>query len=235
MMTDPRPRANPERKDLSGMSRRTHLRMTAWPAGHRVPSPHSTMRTTFAVASRLRTVCLCVLVAAGSASASTPFVIADFDGDGHVDRADVNGPDPSAVRVWLSATGHTSVLRSAAPVLEMAARDLDGDRRAELIVSSASRGLHIWKKRRNGFRSVHPKPVAAGVLSTPSRHRVDDAPADSSDAISPPAPCPLALARAAKSRAPAVTAGCLSTWLVPTTLSSGLLVPAGPRPPPRQH
>jgi hypothetical protein len=150
-----------------------------------------------------------------------------------VDRADLNEGDQSAVRVWLSATGRTSVLRSAAPVLEMVARDLDGDRRAELIVSSTSNGLHIWKKRGKGFRSVHPKPVAPGTLSTPSRHHVDDTPADSSDEVSPAAPCPLALALtlAPQPRAPA----CLSTQLIPTPFSSEVLVPAGPRPPPLQH
>jgi len=191
------------------------------------------MRTIFAVGSRVCLACLCVLVGAGLASASTPFVIADFDGDGHVDRADLTGGDQSAVRVWLSATGRTAVLRSAAPVLEMAARDLDGDRRAELIVSSTSSGLHIWKKRGKGFRSVHPKPVAPGVLSAPSRHRVNDTPADSSDAVSPAAPCPLALALAP---APQPSApACLSTQLIPTRLSSEFLVPAGPRPPPLQH
>src|SRR5258705_11943929 len=115
------------------------------------------MRTIFAVGSRACLACLCVLVAAGLASASTPFVIADFDGDGHVDRADLNGGDQSAVRVWLSATGRTSVLRSATPGLEMVARDLDGDRRAELMVSSTSNGLHIWKDRGERVQALHPK------------------------------------------------------------------------------
>src|SRR5258708_30730903 len=52
-----------------------------WRPGLSVAKLHSPMRTIFAAGSRACLACLCVLGAAGLASASTPFVIADFDGD----------------------------------------------------------------------------------------------------------------------------------------------------------
>ena len=65
---------------------------------------------------RLWLACVCLLLGATVAAASTPSVVADFDGDGQHDRAEVS-PRGSAIHIWLSATRSTSVLRSRTPIL----------------------------------------------------------------------------------------------------------------------
>src|SRR5262245_44648063 len=91
----------------------------------------------FAVWRRLRSLSLiwaCILFGATVLSAA-PSVVADFDGDSQPDRAELSRREPSAVHVWLSATQSIAVVRSSTPILGIAARDLDGDKRAELIAS----------------------------------------------------------------------------------------------------
>ena len=52
---------------------------------------------------------------AGAASA----VIADFDGDSQPDRAELSHREPSAVRIWLSTTRRTSIIRFSSAVVSV--------------------------------------------------------------------------------------------------------------------
>ena len=98
--------------------------------------------------------CAATIGFAPCAVAAERLLSADFDGDGRHDRVAIDRRDPSLLRVWLSATGATELIRNARPLLRVAAIDLDGDRRPELIATDTSvAGLHVWKKHgRRGFR-----------------------------------------------------------------------------------
>lgn len=165
-------------------------------------------------------------------SAATPSLIADFDGDGKHDRVELDRRDPSALRIWLSATRSTSVVRSPTPILVIAARDLDHDRRDELIATGASTRLHVWTKRHKGFAAVRPKHTTAVPLLTSTGHSVEHAPPETPAADAPLLPAPLASPLSAQPRAPILIAGRVSTPVVAGLTSSRFLAPLAPRPPP---
>ena len=176
---------------------------------------------------------LVLLVAAPVASAAGPAVTADFDGDGLCDRAELSLHEPSAIHVWLSGTQTTWIVRSSTPVLGLAARDLDGDRRDELIASGTSAGLQIWTDRRKGFAPFHVKRLARAPIVRPTRHSVDDGPLDAAADIDQTAPPPFALALIPPARAPARVAARALPRAPVCPDSSLVLAPFGPRPPPR--
>jgi hypothetical protein len=84
-------------------------------------------------------------------------VYADFDGDGHRDHATFDPAHASLMRVWLSSNQHAGVLHSRMPLMRLAAVDLDGDGRPELVATDRRAGLHVWK--------------AGGGRFAPYRHR----------------------------------------------------------------
>src|SRR5262245_1206456 len=85
------------------------------------------------------------LLAAPRAARADQSVFADFDGDGRCDEARLDDVHRRTVNVWLSATQRSRVLRAARPILQLAAGDLDGDGRAELLAAGLDRGLVVWK------------------------------------------------------------------------------------------
>jgi hypothetical protein len=109
-------------------------------------------------------------------------VYADFDGDGQRDHAAVDATQSSILRVWLSGTQRTGILRTHSPVVGVAAMDLDGDGRAALVVATArSTGIHVWKARGGRFKRYQPRPIAT-TLTPGSPHRsIKDDPAGASD------------------------------------------------------
>ena len=109
-------------------------------------------------------------------------VIADFDGDGRHDRAELERRESSLLRVWLSTSHSTSVVRSSSPLLTIAASDLDGDGRHELIASGALGRLHVWTKRRHGFVPLRPKHEASRASSGQAPRTVTDRSRDTSGA-----------------------------------------------------
>ncbi len=133
--------------------------------------------------------CLAVLCAllcwprAGAAAEPAPQqVYADFDGDGQRDRAAVDSTESSILRVWLSKTQHVGVLRTHSPVVRLAALDLDGDGRTELVVATArSTGLHVWKARGGRFKTYRPRPVATAIARESTRRSVKDDPTGAVD------------------------------------------------------
>jgi hypothetical protein len=131
---------------------------------------------------------LCTLLCASRAHANATF--ADFDGDGRKDRVSLDATEPSIVRVWLSATKSTQIIRSSQPLLAVTAVDLNGDRRSELVATTRSSGLHIWTKAHRGFRTYARKhPPSRGVMPR-DRRSVDDQEDDAAPATSTSKPVP---------------------------------------------
>lgn len=89
-------------------------------------------------------------------------VRADFDGDGQLDRAQMQ---PSGVVVWLSKARVFSSLRGTGHPVQLAAVDIDRDGRPELVTLDAATGLHVWKAHKSGKlrryrqRSTSPGPT----------------------------------------------------------------------------
>jgi len=113
---------------------------------------------------------VCALLAAPRAARADQSVFADFDGDGRRDEARVDELQRRTVNVWLSATQRSRVLRTARPILQLAAGDLDGDGRAELVAAGGDRGLVVWKaNHKSKFKLVRSKQLAPRSLRGPSR------------------------------------------------------------------
>jgi hypothetical protein len=87
-------------------------------------------------------------------------VRADFDGDGQLDRAQMQS---SGVVVWLSKARVFSALRGSGHPVQLAAVDIDRDGRPELVTLDAATGLHVWKAHKSGkLRPYRQRPGVAG-------------------------------------------------------------------------
>lgn len=178
-------------------------------------------------------VCACALLFAPRATAGERAFAGDFDGDGRGDHVTFNGADPTVLRVWLSATGTTDVIRSSEPLLYVAAADLDGDHRAELIATQRSRGFQVWTKKARGFHAFRPiRAVAPLGIGHSGRGVFDDEPPF--EAGSTDSPTPLAASAVVSARLDAPIAGSLieSPSLARGPTASPCLNPLAPRPPP---
>jgi hypothetical protein len=126
-------------------------------------------------ARTLSLVCLCVLLLVPTAEAGRRRVFADFDGDGRRDRVTLDAHEPWIVRIWLSATRSTHVIRSAQRLRDITAVDLNGDRRPELIATNHALGLQVWAKAPGGFVAYQHRPrPPTRQISGAARHRLDD-------------------------------------------------------------
>jgi hypothetical protein len=120
------------------------------------------------------------MAVAGGVSLATPAlaaagqtVVADFDGDGKRDVAVLHGHRTGLVQVWLSSTHTSRVLRAKRPLLHVAAVDLDGDGRAELIASDNGAHLVVWRLQDSTrFRRVRAK-APARPARPPAAHGFD--------------------------------------------------------------
>jgi hypothetical protein len=176
---------------------------------------------------------LCVLLLAPRAEAGHRRLFADLDADGRRDHVTVDTHEPWIVRIWLSATRSTHIIRSAQPLRGITAVDLNGDRRPELIFSNRSRGLQVWTKAPSGFVAYphRPRPPTRDISGS-ARHRVDD----DTDELPP------GIASASGNLAFLVTS--LNPWAAVPALgrpraeqprdrrSTPRLAPLSPRPPP---
>jgi hypothetical protein len=160
-----------------------------------------------------------------------PAVVADFDGDGQRDRATLDSHQPSLLRVWLSTTQTTSILNAGSPILGVAARDLDGDRRDELMAGGTS-GLHVWTTRRKGLRPFPARPVPPRPVGSPSRDRVDDGPEDALAVVLSDGDSLLVLARTPPRGRPSLVSTDLPPGRTEPPISAQALASFGPRPPP---
>jgi hypothetical protein len=176
---------------------------------------------------------LWILLLAPRAEAGHRRLFADFDADGRRDHVTVDAHEPWIVRIWLSATRSTHIIRSPQPLRGITAVDLNGDRRPELIFTNQSHGLQVWTKAPGGFVAYphRPRPPTRDIAGS-GRHRVDD----DSDEL------PLGLAGSSGMLGAAVTS--LNPWAAAPdtaspradrprdTRSTLRLAPLAPRPPP---
>ena len=190
-----------------------------------MPAPSRIIRT-------LSLICLCMLLLAPRAEAGHRRLFADFDADGRRDRVTLDAREPWIVRIWLSATRSTHIIRSAHPLREITAVDLNGDRRPELIASSTTRGLQVWTKAPSGFVSYkhRPRPPTRDISGS-KRHRVDDdtdelPPGDASAKVT------LAFVVTGVDRWAAIPDGVRPAERPGNRRSTPRLTPLSPRPPP---
>lgn len=127
----------------------------------------------FRLGPALWVLCACLLLLSRAAAAGEPALAVDFDGDGRRDTVRLDHQRPSVLRVWLSATGTTQVLVSRGALRHVAATDLDGDHRPELIASDGESRIHVWKHLSRGFRRYQPRAATPKVLAPPTRRCVD--------------------------------------------------------------
>ena len=175
---------------------------------------------------------LCTVLCAPHAHAKGTRIFADFDGDGHRDRISLDAAEPSVVRIWLSASRSTQIIRSAQPLLSITAVDLNGDHRSELVATTRSSGLHIWTKAHRGFRiykGKHPPPRSVGRQG---RHTVDDEENDPAPAAGASKPVPPPTATSVHRRGPPNDVPADAHELIVHVRSATPLAPSSPRPPP---
>jgi hypothetical protein len=187
-------------------------------------------RSTGAIHRLFVAVFVCLLLAPSTAAAGQRSIVADFDGDGYRDHAALDDLEPSVLRVWLSGTRTTAIVRSRSPVFGIAARDLDGDRRAELIAGTPAAELQVWTRRHATFSRYKPRPVPLGILGP--AHSVGDAPDGSPVAITSTAPSLGALPPIPQPRAPAALPAALTDRPSAASPSGPANSPLAPRPPP---
>jgi hypothetical protein len=98
----------------------------------------------------------------------------DFDGDGLRDHIAVSRQDPTILRVWLSSTRRIDIIRSREPILHIAAADLDGDARPELVARLAS-SLRVWNRRNGRFHTYRPRARSAAPRLSRARNHASNA------------------------------------------------------------
>ena len=117
---------------------------------------------------------LCVVLLVPRAEAGRR-VFADFDADGRRDRVTLDAHEPWVVRIWLSETRSTHIIRSAQPLRDISAADLNGDHRPELVATTRERGLQVWAKAPGGFIAYpHRARPPTRQFSGSTRHHLDD-------------------------------------------------------------
>ena len=180
----------------------------------------------------LSLVCLCLLLLVPRAEAGRRRVFADFDADGRRDRVTLDAHEPWIVRIWLSATRSTHIIRSAQPLRDITAVDLNGDRRPELIATNRAPGLQVWAKAPSGFVAYHhrPRPPTRQVSGS-GRHRLDDNNEESPPEIANAKQVP-AFVTTSFYRQPAITPVGSRADQPRGPRSTLRLAPLSPRPPP---
>jgi hypothetical protein len=185
------------------------------------------------IARALAFACLCLLLLAPGAEAGRRKVFADFDADGHRDRATLDAREPWIVRIWLSATRSTHIIRSAQPLRDITVVDLNGDRRPELVATSRSHGLQVWTKAASGFVAYprQRRPFSRDVGGT-GHHRVDDHTDEFPPGIATTKLTPGLLASSINRRSSSPHVGRRGAEQPPGGRAAVPLAPLSPRPPP---
>jgi len=179
--------------------------------------------------------CACLFLlplAAGASGAAEPSLAVDFDGDGRHDTVRLDRHRPSVLRIWLSASDTTQVLVSRRPLSHVAATDLDGDHRPELIASDSQSRLHIWTPRARGFRRYQPRHSIPKALTSPTRPRVDGRNREPEEVLTGVAFGPPALSRTEHLAPPAGASRVCVPRREVTCPASPAARPFSPRPPP---
>lgn len=177
-------------------------------------------------------VCACILLLPHFAAAE-PSLAIDFDGDGHRDQFTLDRREPSVLRVWLSASATTQVIRTREPLLQVIAIDLDGDHRAELIARDGESRIHVWTRKREGFHSYRPRDIIPGTLKQGNHRRIEDNDREPSVVIASTTFAPFALRLCASPRAPGLESSTACARQTARPCRSLMAVaPFAPRPPP---
>jgi hypothetical protein len=177
-------------------------------------------------------VCACVLLLPHFAAAQTSLAV-DFDGDGQRDQFIVDGREPSVLRVWLSASDTTQLIRSHAALLQVIATDLDGDHRPELIARDGKSRIQVWTRKGEGFHRYRPRGGVPGTLKYSNRRSIEDNDREPAGVITNPTFAPLTLMLCASPRAPGLegSAAC-APHTTRACRSLTAIDPFAPRPPP---
>jgi hypothetical protein len=141
--------------------------------------------------------------------------------------------EPLIVHVWLSKSGETQVIRSRVPILQIAAADLDGDNKLELIAHGSDSKLHVWKRKHRGFHSYRRRDAARSSIEGRNCRSFDGNETEplGEDASTPYAP--FALTLCASARAPGREASNTRAHQTVRAFHSFAAVdPFAPRPPP---
>jgi hypothetical protein len=126
----------------------------------------------------------CALLLAPRAEAFSRTLAADFDGDGEIDWVAIDRVEPSIMHIWLSGTGTAEQIHSRRPVLQIAARDVDGDHLPELIAAEENQAqrqdwtkthlLRVWKQdAHRGFHRYHARPPTPRTIEAHDARTLD--------------------------------------------------------------
>lgn len=178
------------------------------------------------------TVCACVFLLPTFAAAEASLAI-DFDGDGQRDQFRLDRREPSVLHIWLSASDTSHVIRTRLPLLQVVAKDLDGDHRPELIARDTDSQIHVWTRKHKSFHSYRPRDVDPGALRQPNDRTIEDSDSERPGVITNAPFAPFALTLCAATRTPGLES---ATACAPHTTrafrSSPAAAPFAPRPPP---
>jgi len=176
-------------------------------------------------------VCAFFLLLPRAAAAAESSLEIDFDGDGRRDLVALSRQEPTVVHVWLSASNTRQTIHTGAPLLRIAAADLDGDRRPELIAADSALQIHVWAHAPRGLRSYRPRDGVPPALMRPDRRSVDNGREPASAITGAPA-VPVTATLSASPHPPAPGSVACAPRQKGTGRSFRAFDPLVPRPPP---
>ena len=175
--------------------------------------------------------CACLCLLPRLAGAAEPSLAIDFDGDGRHDQVTLDGRQPFLLHIWLSRSGTTEVLHARAPLQRVAAIDLDGDRRPELIARDSESRIHVWTPRGKRFHRYRLRHTSEGLRS-PTSHRIDGRDSEPAGVLPGSSFIPSALLRAAPHAPPDSASRVCAPQGTTSCHGSPAVQPFAPRPPP---
>jgi hypothetical protein len=125
-------------------------------------------------------------------AAAADELYADLDHDGVRDVVSVQSVPRTGLLVWLSKSNSTLILRTRRLITHIAASDIDGDGRIDLVASDSAARVTVWHRTNRGhLRVTHPRrTIRPDTMSGSGRlHGAgDEAPVAALDDASPTAP-----------------------------------------------
>jgi hypothetical protein len=193
-----------------------------------MPHPALKLRQAFWV------VFACILLLPTFAAAAERPLSVDLDGDGRHDHFTVDRHrEPSVLRVWLSASNSTHLIRTRAAVVQVVAVDLDGDHRPELVARDSESRIRVWTRKGKRFHSYRPPDAAARTLQPPHHRTIRDNDSELPDLTASAGFAPFALALCPSPRAPALSRfSACAQRTAPVYRSLTAVEPFAARPPP---
>jgi hypothetical protein len=96
---------------------------------------------------------------------------ADLDHDGIRDIVSIESVPQTGLRVWLSKSNSTLILRTRRQITHIAASDIDGDGRIDLVASDSSSRVHVWHRTTRGqLRVTRPRRASRPDTVSSRRH-----------------------------------------------------------------